>query len=220
MPYLARIERALSRITAALCVFGGLGLGFAVLAICWSALAKLGARTLNAAMGPENIPQALSWIKPLGGEKEIVAFAVGFAIFAALPLMTLQRGHIRIDLFINVLGAGVNRLLNLAADLILLILAYIFVRQHWNAIFKPARNNARIQEDSLLELIFAGDWATVWGQRFLDDQQTQVAALKFWPWHIWAEVCSLLFLAVAAFVCGKSLVELFKGFSSRGQGHD
>ena len=209
MPYLAHIERTLGRLATALCAVGGLGLGFAVLAICWSALGKLGARTLNTALGPENVPQTLSWIKPLGGEKEIVAFAVGFAIFAALPLVTLKRGHIRIDLFVSVFGERLNRLLNLAADLILLALAYIFVRQHWNAIFKPARNNSRVQEDSLLELIFASDWATVWGQRFLDDKQTQVAGLKFWPWHIWAEVCSLVFLAVAALVCLQSLMAIF-----------
>lgn len=210
LSYLHQTERTLGRLSQGLCLIGGLGLGFAVLAICGSALGKLGSRILNATIGPENIPQAFSWIKPLGGEKEIVAFAVGFAIYAALPLITLQRGHIRIDLFVSQFGVRLNRVLDLVADLILLTLAYMIVRQHWNAIFKPARNNSRVQEDSLLELLWAGDWATVWGQRFLDDKQTQVAGLKYWPWHIWAEICSIIFLIVAVYVSLRSMREVLR----------
>ena len=179
-----------------LCLIGGLGFIVGMIATCWSALGKLGLRQLNALYGPEGVPPALTWIRPLRGEDEVVAFAIAFALFAALPLVTLHRKHIQIDLFQPLFGARLNRVLTLLGDLILLILAYFLVRQQWNLIFRPARSSRG--QDPLWDLIWAGEWQVVWGQRFLDDQQTQVMGLAFWPLHVWAELCSVLFFAAAA----------------------
>ena len=205
MRWLSRIERILTWAATALCIVGGLGFLFAVMATCWSAIGKVGLRFLNARLGPENIPDVLVWIRPLSGEDEIVAFAVGFALFAALPLVTLKREHITIGLLQPVYSTQFNRILTLLGDGLMLGLAYLFVRQQWNLIFKPARLSRG--QEPLLDLIWAGDWRQIWDVRFLDDKQTQVMGLELWPWHVWAEFCSIIFLIMAAFVVAKSTMQ-------------
>lgn len=193
---LDQVESFAMRLARWLCLGGGLGLILGMVATCWSALGKLGLRQLNAIYGPDGVPAFLTWVRPLRGEDEVVAFAVAFALFAALPLVTLHRKHIQIDLLQPVLGARLNHVLTLVGDLILLILAYFLVRQQWNLIFRPARPSRG--QEPLWDLIWAGEWQVIWGQRFLDNQQTQVMGLEFWPLHVWAELCSVLFFAAAA----------------------
>jgi len=180
----------------ALALIGGLGLLLAIAATWWSALAKVALRQFNALWGPQDVPAVLQWIRPLAGEDEVVGFAVAFALFAALPFVAQQRGHIRIDLLAPRFGPKLNRILDLIADGLLLLLALLFLRQKWNLIFRPAR--VRSGQDPLLDLIWQGDWAEIWGQRFLDAKQTQVMGLPFWPLHIWAQLCVALFVCVAA----------------------
>ena len=165
----------------------------------------MGLRLVNARLCPENIPDFLAWVQPLSGEDEIVAFAVGFALFAALPLVTLKREHITIGLLQPVYSTQFNRILTLLGDGLMLGLAYLFVRQQWNLIFKPARLSRG--QEPLLDLIWAGDWRQIWDVRFLDDKQTQVMGLELWPWHVWAEFCSIIFLIMAAFVVAKSTMQ-------------
>lgn len=192
---LSALNRLADRLAIALCALGGLGLLFAVLATCWSAIGKFGLRQFNAIWGPENIPATLAWVRPLRGEDEAVAFAVCFALFAALPLVTLKRAHISVNLFEPAFGRLGNRILDALGDLVLVGLAYFFVRQQWNLIFKPARTSRG--QEPLLDLIRHGDWVQIWDKRFIDSKQTQVMGLEFWPLHVWAEVCSILFLMAA-----------------------
>ena len=194
------------RFATALCLIGGLGLLFAMLATCWSAIGKFALRQFNAVWGPEQVPAALTWVRPLRGEDEVVAFAIGFALFAALPLVTLKRAHISVNLFEPTFGRLGNRILDVLGDLVLLILAYFFVRQQWNLIFKPARTNRG--QDPLLDLVHRGDWAQIWDKRFLDSKQTQVMGLEFWPMHVWAELCSLLFFAAALIALLRTVSDL------------
>ena len=200
-----RLSRLCDQIATALCLVGGMGLLFAVLATCWSALGKFGLRQLNAFWGAGQVPPSLSWIRPLAGEDELIAFAVCFALFAALPLVTLKRAHIRIDLFEPWFGKFTNQILTVLGDGVLLILAYFFVRQQWNLIFKPARLSRG--QEPLLDLLRQGSWTEIWDKRFLDAKQSQVMGLEFWPLHLWAEICSVLFL-------GAALVALLKSLSS------
>ena len=192
---LRALNQMADRLATALCILGGMGLIFAFLATCWSAIGKFSLRQFNAIWGPETVPAALSWIGPLRGEDELVAFAVCFALFAALPFVTLKRAHISVNLFEPTFGRLGNRILDTLGDGVLLILAYFFMRQQWNLIFKPARTSRG--QEPLLGLIRQGDWAQVWDQRFMDSKRTQVMGLEFWPMHVWAEVCSILFFAAA-----------------------
>ena len=202
-----KISSLSDRIATGLCLLGGLGLLLAVLATCWSAMAKFTLRQFNALWGAGNVPETLSWIKPLRGEDEVVALAVCFALFAALPFVTLRRAHIRIDLFEPLFGKHINQILTILGDCVLVVLAYLFVRQQWNLIFKPARVNRG--QDPLIDLIWQGDWAQIWGKRFLDSKQSQVMGLEFWPFHIWAEICSVLFCAAALVALMRSLHEFY-----------
>ena len=197
-----------NRIATLLCLIGGLGLILAVLASCWSAIGKFALRRFNEIWGPGNVPEALAWIRPISGEDEVVAFAIAFVLFAALPFVTLRRAHISIDLFEPAFGRLGNRILDVLGDGVLLILAYFFVRQQWNLIFRPARTSRG--QEPLLDLIWQGDWAQIWDKRFLDSKQTQVMGLEFWPFHIWAEFCSVLFFLAALVALMNSLHRLLK----------
>ena len=203
---LDKLDRILTWIAYSLCSLGGLGLAFAVLATCWNALGKLSRRFLNWLLGPGQIPDALGWIRPLSGEDEVIAFAVGFTVFAALPILTLKKGHITINLMQPLYSPRFNQFLTLIGDVLMLGIAYMFVRQQWNLIFKPARTSRG--QEPLLDLIWAGDWAQIWDKRFLDDRQTQVMGLKFWPWHIYAEICSFIFFMMALYVVIKTLADI------------
>ena len=94
----AVLDRWMERGAAAIALFRGLGLILAISVTCLSVVLKLVRRSLDAALGRylETVP----WggIRPVLGEEELVSFAVGFALFAALPWVMLKRGHFRIDL--------------------------------------------------------------------------------------------------------------------------
>lgn len=189
--------RLLHRLTVALVLFGGLGFAVAILVTCWSAIGKGLFRLLNSLFGADAVPQALAWLRPLNGEDELVAFGVGFALYAAAPYLMLTRGHITVDLFARRFGPALNRVLVFFGDLLFLIAGWMIFAQQWNLIFKPARTSRG--QEPLLNVVLSGDWATV-GKRFRDSQETQVLGLEFWPMHIWAELCTGLFV-IAALYC-------------------
>jgi len=62
-------------------------------------------------------------LKPIPGDFELVEMGVGFAVFSALPWCHLNRAHARVDLFETALGKPANRVINVIADLLMLIAA-------------------------------------------------------------------------------------------------
>jgi len=203
----------MERGAAAIALLGGLGLILAISVTCLSVVLKLVRRSLDAALGRylETVP----WggIRPVLGEEELVSFAVGFALFAALPWVMLKRGHIRIDLLEPWFGGRLNRWLDLIGDLALTVIAYLIMTQQWYLIFKKARRS----QDPLLDLIFAGDWATVLGRVRVRDE-SQILGLKLWPLHIVAEVCVILFFITAVYCCLRSARALLRPSAGGGNG--
>lgn len=106
---------AIARWTA---LVGGLVLLFVVVISCVSiagrALAQLGIDS-----------------GPIPGIYEIVEIGVGFAIFAFLPWCQLQRGHARVDLFENLLGPRLNRVIDLVSDVLIFVIATIIAWRLW-----------------------------------------------------------------------------------------
>ncbi|SFM57645.1 TRAP transporter small permease [Shimia aestuarii] len=62
---------------------------------------------------------------PVPGDFELVEAGVAFAIFAFLPWCQYNRGHARVDLFQPAYGRFGNRLIDLVADVMMFIAAYI-----------------------------------------------------------------------------------------------
>ncbi len=66
---------------------------------------------------------ALSWIRPLSGDFEIVALGCGIAIAAAMPYCQLVRGNVAVDLFTERLSGPAKARLGLIGDLLLAVIA-------------------------------------------------------------------------------------------------
>ncbi len=66
---------------------------------------------------------ALSWIRPLSGDFEVVALGCGIAIAAAMPYCQLVGGNVAVDLFTEGLGRPARARLALVGDLLLAAIA-------------------------------------------------------------------------------------------------
>ncbi|PLS21480.1 TRAP transporter small permease [Neptunicoccus cionae] len=188
MTFYERTERGMTRLAAGLALLGGLGLIFATLVTCTSILLKLGGRVFG------NTTESLSWLRPILGEEELVTYGVGFALFAALPWVMIQRGHIKIDLFEPVFGERFNRVLDLIGDVILAALAYLILTRQWYMLFSKARGS----KEPLGNLLLQGDFAAA-ADRMRTSQESQILGLPLWPTYIVAEICVAVFFVVALF---------------------
>ena len=115
-----RFERTMNRFAAGLALLGGAGLIFATVLTCVSIILKMVRRGADAMFGASWVADTLPWLRAILGEEELVTFGVGFALFAALPWVMIQRGHIKVDLFEPLFGDRLNRVLALLGDLIFL----------------------------------------------------------------------------------------------------
>lgn len=204
MSRFARIELAITRASAGLAILGGLGLIFATFVTCVSILLKLTRRLLDAGFSTVANPELWAGVRSILGEEELVAYGVGLALFAALPWVMIQKGHVRIDLFEPVFGERLNRLLDFLGDLVLAAIAYLILTRQWFLIFKPARRS----QEPMSERLLSGD-LTVLGDRLRDTEESQILALPLWPTYIVAELCVAAFFLVACFCVlrsGRALV--------------
>lgn len=62
---------------------------------------------------------------PVKGDFELVEAGVAFAVFAFMPWCQYNRGHARVDLFQPVFGAFLNKLIDLIADVMMFVAAYV-----------------------------------------------------------------------------------------------
>ena len=198
-------EQLLTVVTSGLAVVGGLGLLVAILVTCVSVAFKVTRRALDALVA--NFLDSANWqgIKPILGEEELVQYAVGIALFSALPWAMLAKSHIRIDIFQPLFGRVMNRVLNFVADASLAFVAYMIMTRQWFLIFKKARGT----QDALLDLVLTGDWPTVFS-RIQQNHETQILSLKLWPFYVFAEFCIALFFIVAMYCSFRSFVSVFK----------
>lgn len=200
------LERLIDRMCVGIAVAGGLGLIVATIITCVSILLKLGRRSIDAVFGADAAPAALEWVSPILGEEEIVQFAVGAALLAALPFVMIRKGHIRIDLFEPVFGPGLNRFLDLMSDIALAAIAYLIMTRQWSLIFRTPRGDSRSWGDLLLQ----GDWTGV-ADRLRDTQESQIIGIKLWPTYVYAEICVAIFFVVAVFCVVRSARTLVYG---------
>lgn len=201
-----RIERTVSRLSTTSALVGGMGLLFATVLTCISIILKLIRRGLDAVFGPTNIPETLLWVRPILGEEELVQWGVGFALFAALPYVMFQRGHIKVDLFEPFFGTLGNRILAFAGDVLFAVIAYLILTRQWFLMFKKARGD----DPKWIELFFTGDWSEI-ADRLRDNQESQVLGLKLWPGYLIAEICVAIFFVVALFCVWRSARTLVQG---------
>ena len=199
------LDRLISGLAAGLALVGGLGLIFAILVTCLSVALKVSRRALNAVIPDFATAQGFDWLRPVLGEEELVQYAVGIALFSALPWVMLKRGHIRIDIFEPLFGKVFNRILDFAADAALLTVAYLILTRQWFLIFKKARRS----QEPMADLVLAGDWAGALG-RLRVNPESQILSLKLWPFYVFAEVCVLLFLLVALYSTLRRFFALFQ----------
>ena len=199
-----RVGRWLSAMAAGLALIGGLGLIFAIVVTCVSIILKVTRRALNSIIPDFANVDGYTWLRPVLGEEELVQYAVGIALFSALPWVMLKRGHIRIDIFEPVFGKVFNRILDFVADFSLMTVAYLILTRQWFLIFKKARRS----QEPMMDLILAGDFAGALG-RLRVNPESQILSLKLWPFYVIAEVCVLLFLLVAIYCTVRSFFAIF-----------
>ena len=68
---------------------------------------------------------------PVPGDFELVEIGVGFAVFCFLPWCQIKGGHARVDLFKPVFGNAFNRFIDIVANLLMLIVAFLIAWRLW-----------------------------------------------------------------------------------------
>lgn len=194
-----RIETYVTRLAASLALIGGLGLIFATGITCISIILKMLRRVADAFFDSAAVGEALPLLRSVLGEEELVTYGVGFALFAALPWVMIQKGHIKIELFQPVFGERLNRVLDLVGDIVLATLAYLIMTRQWFLVIKPARRN----QEPFMELFLSGDFAGALS-RLNDAEESQILGLPLWPTYIAAEICVIAFFIVAMFCVWRS----------------
>ena len=200
-----RVGQILTRVAGVFAFLGGLGLIFAILVTCVSILLKVTRRVLDYSLSSIANAEAWSGIKPILGEEELVQYAVGIALFSALPWVMIKRGHVRIDIFEPLFGGLLNRILNFAADFSLLFVSYMILTRQWYLIFKKARRS----QEPMPELLMNGDWAGALA-RLRVQPESQILSMKLWPFYTFAEVCVALFMVVALYCTVDSFLRIFR----------
>lgn len=187
-------EKTARRFVRALALAGGAGLLLAVAATCLSILGRLCRRALNSTLGAEHVPAALAWVGPILGEEELVQYAVGFALFAALPWATWRQAHIAVDLFGRHMRRQWRNFFNLLGGAALLMVSYLLLTRQWGLLFRRAGAG----EEALPALLLAADWGGI-AARMRLHEESQILGLKLWPMHLAAELCIGALLVAAAF---------------------
>ncbi len=77
------------------------------------------------------IIEPLLAIGPIPGETELIETGMAFIIFAFMPLVTLNRGHASVEILTNAFSNGINRLIDLVADILLLVVAAYLTYRHY-----------------------------------------------------------------------------------------
>ena len=112
-----RIDRLMRSLAAFMAILGGLAL-IAVILV-----------TVTSITG-----RALLWIGvgPIRGDFELVELGTGFAVFSFLPWVQINRQHASVEILTRHLGRTFNRLIDLAADLMMFAIAILLAWKHWN----------------------------------------------------------------------------------------
>ncbi|SOE16687.1 TRAP-type C4-dicarboxylate transport system permease small subunit [Hoeflea halophila] len=111
-----RIDRLMRLLAALLAIVGGL----ALIVVILSTVASVSGR-------------ALLWagLGPIRGDFELVELGTGFAVFAFLPWVQINRQHAAVEILTMHLGATANRVIDMVSDLLMLTIAVLLTWKHW-----------------------------------------------------------------------------------------
>jgi len=70
-------------------------------------------------------------LAPIPGDFELVEAGTAFAVFAFLPWCHLQRGHAVVEILTMNFSDGVNRVIDVVANLLMLVFAILICWRHW-----------------------------------------------------------------------------------------
>jgi len=124
-------------------ICGGLLLTFLIVLICISVIG----RSLNSLLHgwiDLVMPGLSAWaldlgVGPINGDFELVEAGVAFAIFAFLPLCQISAGHASVDIFTAKLPTRINRVLQLAIDVIFALVLIAIAYQLYNGMLSKQR---------------------------------------------------------------------------------
>ena len=124
-------------------ICGGLVLTVLIVLICISVIGRSLNGLLHGWIGAV-MPGISAWALDLGvgqinGDFELVEAGVAFAIFAFLPLCKISAGHASVDIFTAKLPIRINRLLQLAIDVIFAVVLIAIAYQLYNGMLSKQR---------------------------------------------------------------------------------
>ena len=124
-------------------ICGGLVLTVLIVLICISVIGRSLTGLLHGWIGAV-MPDLSAWaldlgVGPINGDFELVEAGVAFAIFAFLPLCQISAGHASVDIFTAKLPTRINRLLQLAIDVIFAVVLIAIAYQLYNGMLSKQR---------------------------------------------------------------------------------
>ena len=124
-------------------ICGGLVLTVLIVLICISVIGRSLNGLLHGWIGAV-MPGVSAWaldlgVGPINGDFELVEAGVAFAIFAFLPLCQISAGHASVDIFTAKLPTRINRLLQLAIDVIFALVLIAIAYQLYNGMLSKQR---------------------------------------------------------------------------------
>ena len=124
-------------------ICGGLVLTVLIVLICISVIGRSLNGLLHGWIGAV-MPGVSAWaldlgVGPINGDFELVEAGVAFAIFAFLPLCQISAGHASVDIFTAKLPTRINRLLQLAIDVIFAVVLIAIAYQLYNGMLSKQR---------------------------------------------------------------------------------
>ena len=124
-------------------ICGGLVLTVLIALICISVIGRSLNGLLHGWIGAV-MPGISAWaldlgVGPINGDFELVEAGVAFAIFAFLPLCQISAGHASVDIFTAKLPTRINRLLQLAIDVIFAVVLIAIAYQLYNGMLSKQR---------------------------------------------------------------------------------
>ena len=124
-------------------ICGGLVLIVLIVLICISVIGRSLNGLLHGWIGAV-MPDLSAWaldlgVGPINGDFELVEAGVAFAIFAFLPLCQISTGHASVDIFTAKLPTRINRLLQLAIDVIFAVVLIAIAYQLYNGMLSKQR---------------------------------------------------------------------------------
>ena len=132
-----------TRAARLMAICGGLVLTFLIVLICISVIGRSLNGLLHGWIGAV-MPGVSAWaldlgVGPINGDFELVEAGVAFAIFAFLPLCQISAGHASVDIFTAKLPTRINRVLQLAIDVIFALVLIAIAYQLYNGMLSKQR---------------------------------------------------------------------------------